>query len=323
MTETMEQDGTIILLPLFNDWSSVTRLLSDLDGALDRGAVRAEVLIVDDGSVADWHADLRSGPFRALSRVSILHLRRNVGHQRAICIGLAYIDAKMPCERVVVMDSDGEDDPEDVPRLLAALEESGGGSVVFAERSKRSERLAFRAFYHLFRLLHWILVGHDTRMGNFSVVPAARLKALTVVPELWNHYAAAVQASRQPYRSIPTARAKRLEGESKMNFVSLTVHGLSAMSVFSDRIAVRVLVGTVALTVLLVSGLGIAFCAHAAIPFWGVFAGGLFVLLLCQTLCLTLVFAFTTLQGRAGMTLLPARDYAFFVDRIRTVYGNE
>ena len=73
----------------------------------------------------------------------MLRLRRNLGHQRAIAIGLTYIQAQMTTayEAVVVMDGDGEDAPEDVPRLLARLEAEGGRSIVFAERTRRSESL--------------------------------------------------------------------------------------------------------------------------------------------------------------------------------------
>ena len=49
--------------------------------------------------------------------IQILHLNRNIGHQRAIAIGLSYIQFNLPCEQVLVMDADGEDKPEDVSSL--------------------------------------------------------------------------------------------------------------------------------------------------------------------------------------------------------------
>ena len=64
--------------------------------------------------------------------------------------------------------------------------------------------------------------------------------------ELWNHYAAAVLKTRLPYTSVPTIRGRRLQGDSRMGFVSLAVHGLSALSVFSDTLGVRLLVASVA-----------------------------------------------------------------------------
>ena len=80
---------------------------------------------------------------RAIGRVEVLHLRRNLGHQRAIAIGLAFVEAERPrCRAVVLMDSDGEDAPEDVPRLVARCEQEGRRKIVFAERTKRSESAA-------------------------------------------------------------------------------------------------------------------------------------------------------------------------------------
>ena len=102
-------------------------------------------------------------------------------------------------------------------------------------------------FYAMFKLLHRVLTGKGVRVGNFSVMPRRRLSSLVVVAEIWNHYAAAVFRSRQPHCMIPTHRSRRLCGSSSMNFVSLVTHGLSAISVYSDVVGVRLLVMSVLL----------------------------------------------------------------------------
>src|SRR5262249_50615331 len=109
--------------------------------------------------------------FRSLTRVQILELRRNLGHQRAIAIGLAYIHANEPCEAVIVMDGDGEDAPRDVPALIETYRKHGGHKVVFARRSQRSEPLTFRAFYAMYRVLYKLMTGHEINVGNFSILP--------------------------------------------------------------------------------------------------------------------------------------------------------
>ena len=153
------------------------------------------------------------------------------------------------------MDGDGEDDPADVPRLLEHLEGGGRGQIVFAERARRSESVIFRVFYAFYKLLHLLLTGKGVRVGNFSAIPRRRLSSLVVVSEIWNHYAAAVFRSRQPNCMIPTRRAQRLCGKSTMNFVSLVTHGLSAISVYSDVVGVRLLVMSVLLAVLTTIGI--------------------------------------------------------------------
>ena len=230
-----------ILIPVFNDWAAVRMLLGDLDRALTAAGRSASVVLVDDGSTQPVPADLIGRP-TALHRVSILTLRRNLGHQRALAVGLAYVEAHLPCRALVVMDGDGEDAPADVARLLDRFEAEGEQTIVFAERTRRSESTLFRIFYAAYRAAHWGLTGIRVRVGNFSVVPFSRLSSLVVVSDLWNHYPASVFRSRLPFTTHRTARARRLVGQSKMNFLSLVIHGLDAIAVFRDRVGVRLLV---------------------------------------------------------------------------------
>ena len=176
------------------------------------------------------------------------------------------------------MDADGEDDPADVPRLLARLREEGHQKVVFAERSRRSETLTFRIFYVFYKVLHYLLTGKGVRVGNFSAIPRRRLSSLVVVAEMWNHYAAAVFRSRQPYCMVPTRRGRRLCGRSSMNFVSLVTHGLSAISVYSDVVGVRLLVVSILMAVFTMGGIVAAVIVRLAtdwaVPGWASYTVG-------------------------------------------------
>jgi len=313
-------DSIVILVPVFNDWESLAALLATLDRELDAAGVAARVLVADDGSTADPGPGPLAGGYRALLAVEVLELRRNLGHQRAIAVGLAYIEDRDPCGTVVIMDSDGEDDPRDVPRLLHAYREQGGQKIVFAERSRRSESLLFRAFYALYKLTYRLLTGRTVRFGNFSVIPRRRLASLVTASELWNHYAAAVLKSRQPYCTLPTQRSRRLHGEPKMNFVGLVIHGLSAFSVDSDLVGVRLLVLTLVMIALAIVGLiaiaTIRLATDLAIPGWATTAFGVITILLFQTIILAVIFSFITLSGRQGSFFLPRRDYAHYVGRV-------
>lgn len=117
-------------------------------------------------------------------------------------------------------------------------------------RSKRLERFPFRILYHLYRVIHRLLTGDPVRVGNFSVVPFECLAKLVVVPEIWNHYAAAVIRSWIQFSSIPIPRGKRVAGKSKMNFIGLLLHGLSAFFVYGDIVGARLLIA-IALALLL------------------------------------------------------------------------
>ena len=119
----------VILIPAFNDWEPAALLLRNLDAVVRANRIDARVLLIDDGSTEPAPA--------SLAGVSVLRLRRNLGHQRAIAVGLVHVYQNIACDAVVVMDGDGEDKPEDVPRLLAESARAGGETNVFAARADR------------------------------------------------------------------------------------------------------------------------------------------------------------------------------------------
>jgi hypothetical protein len=317
----------IILMPVYNDWAALSMLLIGLDRELSKGGLKADILMVDDGSTAPVPPTFGQDSFEAIERVDILSLRRNLGHQRAIAVGLSYVEANRQCRAVVVMDGDGEDDPRDVPRLVTECLAGADPRIIFAERARRADSLAFRCFYHLYRLTHSLLTGVKVRVGNFSVVPWPLLKRLVAVSELWNHYAAAVHKARLPIALVATERGKRLAGRSHMDLVALVVHGLSAMAVFGDRIGVRLLI-VASLGMLLAGGallgvIGIRLFTTLAIPGWATYVSGILLLMLSQMLLVILVFAFVTLAARDTASFLPIRDYVYFTGEIRRVHGDD
>ena len=318
--------GLIILMPVYNDWGALSILLLSLERELNVGGLRAEVLMVDDGSTVPVPPDLGQNSFAAIESVDILSLRRNLGHQRAIAVGLSYIEANRPCHAVVVMDCDGQDDPRDVPRLVRECLANEGQKIIFAARVRRADSLAFRFFYGLYRLIHFLLTGVKVRVGNFSVIPWPVLKRLVAVSELWNHYAAAVHKARLPMALVSTQRGKRLAGRSHMNLVALVVHGLSAMAVFGDRIGVRLLIvaslGMVLAGGALVGVVGIRMFTTLAVPGWATYASGILLVMLIQMLLVVLVFAFVILGGRDTASFIPGRDYVYLTGGVQRVYGN-
>lgn len=318
--------SVVAVIPVFDDWESLAVLLGRLDAVAQREGWACSVLAVDDGSVDPDGALRLARPYGALVNVEVLRLARNLGHQRAIAIGLAFMNQERAAGAVVVMDGDGEDRPEDVPALLAEFDRHGGRRVVFAQRARRSEGLVFRAGYHGYRALHWLLTGVAVRVGNFSVLPPERLATFGVLSEAWNHYAAAVFKARIPYAMVPIGRGTRIGGASHMNFVSLAAHGLSAISVFGDMVGVRLLIASGVLLALLVA------VPIAAGVVWLCDGGELFsgparlwiavaILLCAQVLVGAAALTFSVLSGRNNLSFLPVRDYRYFVAGVRKVHA--
>ena len=136
---------------------------------------------MDDASDEECHLTCKSNSYAVIRGITVVHLLRNLGHQRAIAIGLAVVCRRFPQSTVCVMDGDGEDDPKDIPRLMEKCRQTGYRAVVFAERRRRSEGVVFTACYHAYRSVHWLLTGIAVRFGNFSVIPFCCLQRLVVV----------------------------------------------------------------------------------------------------------------------------------------------
>jgi hypothetical protein len=321
-----ETEKLLILIPIFNDWEALRQLLERLDQVLCIPDLRSHVLIVDDASTVPADASTFAlSNFKNIDNVGVIELRRNFGHQRAIALGLAYIVANLKCRAVLVMDGDGEDDPSDVPRLIEKCASERYTRMVFARRVKRSEGLLFRFFYQLYKVFYKALTGHFIRFGNFSVIPFDLVRRLVVVSEVWNHYAVGALKAKIPCVEVSTARGRRLAGKPNMNFGTLVMHGLSAISVFSEAVGVRLLILSAILIVLALVGIAIVVAIRLtttlAIPGWASYLVASLSIILVQSVSLSLFFVFMVLSARHNAFFLPLRDYSHLIDRVRNVFS--
>lgn len=310
-------------MPVYNDWRAATLLCGILNDELSsRPEISSEVLLVDDGSQES--ADELTGAWPALARISILKLRRNLGHQRAIAVGLCYIHAEVSCDAVLVMDSDGEDRPCDALRLLDAFQQAGRQAAIFASRRRRPDGPMFQLGYYFYRRLHRVLTGIPVRVGNFSVLPKDFLDCLVSMSELWSHYAACVFKSRLPHREVPADKGNRLRGRSKMNLVSLVAHGLSAISVFHEIVTTRILMMTSVVFVLLLATLavssGLLLSTGSGIPGWAAVVAFLLLLQMIQLCAGAFMLVFLTLSNRGTATFLPVRDFRHFIRGVNFIF---
>lgn len=239
-----------IVCPMLHDTPSFRQVreevLADCAAAGLAGPVR--FVVIDDSAGSDREVD----QLRALPDVRILTPPFNLGHQRAIVFGLRRIADEIDDDDVVVtMDSDGEDQPADVPRLLAALTDRT--ALVVAERTERTESWSFRVMYLCFRVLFRILTGTAVRSGNFAAQRGHSLATTIGHPSFDLCYSSTLLTLRRPMAKVPCARGQRFAGRSRMSRHSLIAHGIRMMLPFSERIAVRSLVAAVLSLVALVT----------------------------------------------------------------------
>lgn len=308
----------VIIIPQFNDWEALNLLIEKINADLNTPILKNTTLFVVD----DCSSIYRTKPLAHFEgrEIKVMRLYRNLGHQKAIAIGLSYVAENMQADKVIVMDADGEDAPGDINKLVArSLEEPD--KIIFAERNKRTENLLFRSFYIIYKLVFKLLTGKVITFGNFSLIPKQRLQNLVRVSEIWNNYPGGIIKSRIPYDSVLTNRATRLAGESKMNFVSLVLHGLSAISVMVDTTAVRIMIFSI-----LMSGLSVVFIIVIiflklignATPGWASTLGSTLMIVMLQSFLISLFLVFMVLQYRSQQHFIPAVHYRDFVEKVDT-----
>jgi polyisoprenyl-phosphate glycosyltransferase len=306
-----------LVSPVLDDWASFATLISEISKEFTGSEVRFHVCAIDDGSFTaiDLHSIILP-PDTCIAQIEVVHLALNLGHQRAIAVGLCEIVDREEIEAAIVMDSDGEDRPVEISTLLAVARQYPG-QIVLAERAKRSETLRFRFGYFLYKLLFRAMTGRTINFGNYSLLPMPAIRRLVHMPELWNHLAATVIRSRFPYRTVPTPRGARYHGKSTMNLASLIVHGLGAMSVHTDMIFVRVLLGASLLAVFsaicIAAVVAIRFVTDLAIPGWATTVTGDLLIILFQAFVTIIAISLVMLAGRSNRPIIPIFEHHHYI----------
>jgi glycosyltransferase involved in cell wall biosynthesis len=308
--------SVIIVTPVFEDVEASSRLFRELSAQFNHDVF---LVAVDDGSVKE---PLRISALEdAGIKGVILRLRRNVGHQRAIAIGLGFISERIKSQqRVVVMDSDGEDLPSTIPNLLNELM-SDDVDIVVAQRKSRVESRRFKAFYVVYKLFFSVMTGRLISFGNFMALKATSVQRLVVMQELPIHVAAAVLASKLRTKICPLHRGPRYAGQSKMNFVGLVLHGFKGLMVFAEDVLVRVGIACALIASMAIVGALAAVSLKfygVATPGWFSVALGLLFLMLLQTIALAIMTLMTLMLTGVvrGGTVATVIAYHDFVEKV-------
>ena len=308
-----------VVIPVLDDWKSFAALIWGISDQFTGSGLTFQICAVDDGSMAPFDCDRVVLPEdSSIASLEVIRLAVNLGHQRAIAVGLCAIAGVDDIDAVVVMDSDGQDQPTDLAALLAAIRQNPM-QIILAQRTKRSEPGSFRLWYCVYKLLFHVLTGQRISFGNFCMMPWAVVGRLVVMPELWNNLAASIMRSRLPYLTVPTVRGSRLAGQSKMGLTSLIVHGLSALSVHIDKIFARLLLAAASIAGLAGFGIIVAgvirIATDLAIPGWATTIVGDLLIILLQTLVIVVAASLTIVAGRSTRPIVPIVDFQPFVAR--------
>ena len=225
-----------ILIPVYNDWQSVSKLIEEIDCLLIGPEFQISVIIVNDASNHDRDSEDRN--FENIHSIQILNMKINLGHARCIATGLKYIYEKEDFDYVIPMDGDGEDRPEEIIEFLNQIKKSNEKPLV-GERIKRSENLIFKICYQIHKLITLTFTGKSIKFGNYTCLSKPTVEKMIHEKATWNSFSGALTKVENDLIKIPSIRGTRYFGPSKMSFSNLLNHSLSIISVFKKTVLIR------------------------------------------------------------------------------------
>ena len=218
-----------IIIPVYNEEEGLPILYQRLLAIVDALDYKTEIVFVDDGS-SDQTVSMIKGWIESDSRVSLIELSRNFGHQTALTAGLDYTEGDV----VLTMDGDGQHPPELIPTLLKLYER--GNDVVLTQRISSEgvvpfKKLSSRFFYSFINRisdLDLIPASADFRLLSKNVVHGIRnmreqhrfLRGMIA----WMGYSVAIQPFEAP---------ERIAGRSKYSLFKMFRFARDAIFSFS------------------------------------------------------------------------------------------
>ena len=226
----------IILIPIYNDWQSVSKLIDDINLNTAGSDNEISIIIVNDASNYDRQNEEKN--LENIHSIKILNMKINQGHSRCIASGLKYIYEKEDFDYVILMDGDGEDRPEEIKEFLNQIKNSNDKPIV-GERVKRSENLIFKICYQMHKFITLTFTGKSIKYGNFTCLPTTTVEKMINEKATWNSFSGSLRKIENDLLPVPSTRGTRYFGPSKMSFFNLLKHSLSIISVFRKTFLIR------------------------------------------------------------------------------------
>jgi polyisoprenyl-phosphate glycosyltransferase len=252
-----------ILIPVYNDWQSVFKLLENINSEVSTLNAEFSVIIINDASTEnrpEFSIDLGN-----LKSIQVISMKENRGHARCNAAGLKHINEKEEFDYVIPMDGDGEDRPEELSLLIEKIKEYPD-MVITAERVKRSEGFIFKFCYLAHKYLTLIFTGQTIKYGNYTCLPKSVVNEMANEPATWSSFSGALAKISKDRKSIPSERGTRYFGPSKMSFVKLLKHSLSIIAVFKITLLIRSIIFLITYLFLVIGKISVI----TLIPFIGV-----------------------------------------------------
>ena len=225
-----------ILIPIYNDWQSVFKLLENIDLQIMGLEATVSVLIINDASTEsrpEINLNLNN-----LKSVQVINMNENKGHARCNAAGLKYINEKEDFDYVIPMDGDGEDRPEEIRLLIDKVKEYPDTAIT-GDRIERSEGFIFKFCYLVHKYLTYVFTGQSIKFGNYTCLPKSTVVKMTDEAATWSSFSGSLSKTAKVRKSVSSIRGPRYFGPSKMSFIDLLKHSLSIIAVFKNTVLTR------------------------------------------------------------------------------------
>jgi dolichol-phosphate mannosyltransferase len=260
----MKSSLVSLVIPVFNEAAGIPLLAERLTAVLAMCNYRFELIVIDDGStdstlerVEEWQAND--------SRVVIVKLSRNWGHQSAYNAGLDQCQG----QAVIFMDGDMEDPPEIIPKLLEGWEE--GYDTVYTVKTSRHQTVLRRILTNIYYFLVKVTNRHgvEPQAGMFSLIDEKVVSVLRQMKELNKSYPNLRSFAGFKQKRVAYSRDPRAYGKPKQSFVRLISDGLNAL--FSNTflpIRLFTVIGLIFSIIFLIVGIVVLGVRITGVEFW-------------------------------------------------------
>ena len=225
-----------ILIPIYNDWKSVLKLIENINLQLEDNDNKITILIINDASTEE--TPIIKGDYKNFLSIKIINIKNNLGHARCIATGLKYVYENFEFDYVIPMDGDGEDRPEEIKNFINLAKQNSNEPIV-GKRVKRSEGLIFKINYFIHKIVTLVLTGKSIKFGNFTCLPKNTVYKLINDKSTWSSFSGSLSKLEKKLVFSPSETGKRYFGPSKMNFFNVLIHSFSIIAVFRTTVILR------------------------------------------------------------------------------------
>ena len=226
----------IILIPVFNDWESLIKLISEInENVKDYKNISFDLMIVNDASTIKQPKLIKPSNINSMQ---IFNMKENRGHARCNAFGIRYVKKNKKFDNLILMDGDGEDRPVEIKNLINQSIDKPNISIV-AKRIKRSEGPIFQLLYQIHKIITYVFTGKNINFGNYSCLTKKDVEKLNSEASLWSSYSGTLKKIILEFGEIDSIRGKRYFGPSKMSLLKLLMHSFAIIAVFKYQVFLR------------------------------------------------------------------------------------